>query len=129
MQPGREDTIADSIAVGEPRNPVKAVNAVRDSGGTMIDVSDEEILSAMRLLGRTAGVFGEPAGVAGLAGLARAVREGIVDSSASACAIVTGNGLKDIQTGIRAAGEPVTIPPDITLLERELARVAPSVLA
>jgi len=57
------------------------------------------------------------------------VREGIVDSSASACAIVTGNGLKDIQTGIRAAGEPVTIPPDITLLERELARVAPSVLA
>jgi len=129
MQPGREDTIADSIAVGEPRNPVKAVNAVRDSGGTMIDVSDEEILSAMRLLGRTTGVFGEPAGVAGLAGLARAVREGIVDSSASACAIVTGNGLKDIQTGIRAAGEPVTIPPDITLLERELARIAPSVLA
>ena len=128
MQPGHEDTIADSIAVGEPRNPVKAVNAVRDSGGTMIDVSDEEILSAMRLLGRTAGVFGEPAGVAGLAGLARAVREGIVDSSASACAIVTGNGLKDIQTGIRAAGEPVTIPPDITLLERELARIAPSVL-
>ena len=129
MQPGHEDTIADSIAVGEPRNPVKAVNAVRDSGGTMIDVSDEEILSAMRLLGRTAGVFGEPAGVAGLAGLARAVREGIVDSSASACAIVTGNGLKDIQTGIRAAGEPITIPPDIALLERELARVAPSVLS
>ncbi len=129
MQPGHEDTIADSIAVGEPRNPVKAVNAVRDSGGTMIDVSDEEILSAMRLLGRTAGVFGEPAGVAGLAGLARAVREGIIDSSASACAIVTGNGLKDIQTGIRAAGEPITIPPDIALLERELARVAPSVLS
>ena len=129
MQPGHEDTIADSIAVGEPRNPVKAVNAVRDSGGTMIDVSDEEILSAMRLLGRTAGVFGEPAGVAGLAGLARAVREGIIDSSDSACAIVTGNGLKDIQTGIRAAGEPITIPPDIALLERELARVAPSVLS
>ncbi len=128
MQPGREDTIADSIAVGEPRNPVKAVNAVRDSGGTMIDVSDEEILSAMRLLGRTTGVFGEPAGVAGLAGLARAVREGTIDSSASACAIVTGNGLKDIQTGIRAAGEPITIPPDIALLERELAQVAPSVL-
>ena len=129
MQPGHEDTIADSIAVGEPRNPVKAVNAVRDSGGTMIDVPDEEILSAMRLLGRTAGVFGEPAGVAGLAGLARAVREGIIDSSDSACAIVTGNGLKDIQTGIRAAGEPITIPPDIALLERELARVAPSVLS
>jgi len=128
MQPGQEDTIADSIAVGEPRNPVKAVRAVRDSGGTMIDVSDEEILSAMRLLGRTTGVFGEPAGSAGLAGLVRAVREGIVDPSASACAIVTGNGLKDIQTGIRAAGEPITIPPDIALLERELARVAPGVL-
>lgn len=128
MEPGGEDTIADSIAVGEPRNPVKAVRAVRDSGGTMIDVSDEEILSAMRLLGRTTGVFGEPAGCAGLAGLARAVREGIVDGSESVCAIVTGNGLKDIQTGIRAAGEPVTIPPDIALLERELARVAPGVL-
>lgn len=129
MQPGQEDTIADSIAVGEPRNPIKAVNAVRDSGGTMIDVSDDEILSAMRLLGRTTGVFGEPAGVAGLAGLVRAVREGVVDLSASACVIVTGNGLKDIQTGIRAAGEPITIPPDIALLEQELSRIVPSVLS
>jgi threonine synthase len=125
VEPGREDTIADSIAVAVPRNPDKALAAIRESGGTMVDVSDEEILDAMRLLGRTAGVFGEPAGVAGLAGLRRSVRSGVVDPTSRACVIVTGNGLKDIVSGARAAGEPITIPPDLALLDRKLAAVAP----
>lgn len=124
VQPAEENTLADSIAVGVPRNPEKALRAVRDSGGTMINVSDEEILQAMRLLGRTCGVFGEPAGVAGLAGLIRAVQEGIVRSEDKVVCLVTGNGLKDVANAIKAAGAPISLPPDID----ELAQVLEGLL-
>ncbi|MGI9951799.1 threonine synthase [Moorellaceae bacterium AZ2] len=120
VRPAEENTIADSIAVGVPRNPEKALRAIRESGGTMINVSDEEILKAMRLLGRTTGVFGEPAGVAGLAGLARAVAEGIVRPEEKVVCLVTGNGLKDVATAIKAAGAPLSLPPDMEQLERAL---------
>ena len=69
--PAEENTLADSIAVGVPRNPHKAMCQVRNSLGNMVTVSDDEILAAMRLLGRTCGVFAEPAASAAVAGLAR----------------------------------------------------------
>jgi threonine synthase len=75
---GRGDD-RDSICVGHPRNWRKALRAVRESGGAFVAVPDEAILDAMREAGRRAGVFGEPAGVAGLAGLRQAVRDGLVD--------------------------------------------------
>jgi len=112
LVPGRAQTIADSICVGHPRNWRKALRAVRASGGTFVAVPDEAILDAMRESGRRAGVFGEPAGVAGLAGLQQAVREGIVARDETALAVVTGSGLKDVRTAIRAAGAPVDLPPD-----------------
>ena len=113
LEPTEENTLADSIAVGVPRNPDKALDAIRESRGTMIDVPDEEILEAMRLLGRTCGVFGEPAGVTGLAGLRRALAQGVIERGESVGVIITGNGLKDVKNGIRAAGEPVRVPPDL----------------
>ncbi len=62
-------TIADSISVGIPRNGYKALNALKESKGIAVDVSDEEILNAMTILARHTGVFGEPAGVTAFAGL------------------------------------------------------------
>jgi len=120
LVPGRAQTIADSICVGHPRNWRKALRAVRASGGTFVAVPDEAILDAMRESGRRAGVFGEPAGVAGLAGLAQAVREGIVAHDETALAVVTGSGLKDVRTAIRAAGAPVDLPPDDAALADHL---------
>jgi len=116
LLPMAEDTLADSIAVGAPLNPDKALRAVRDSGGTMVTVTDEAILQAMRLLGRTTGVFAEPAGAAGLAGLAELVAQGVILPHESVVLCVTGNGLKDVKNGIRAAGNPLSVPPDITRL-------------
>ena len=55
--------------MGIPRNGIKALRAVRESGGCMLDVTDEEILAAMKLLAQRTGIFGEPAGVAGFAGI------------------------------------------------------------
>ena len=62
---------------------------------------------------RTCGVFGEPAGVAGTAGLKKAVETGLVPKNASYVSIVTGNGLKDVNNAIRAAGEPMSCRPDM----------------
>jgi threonine synthase len=120
LVPGPADTLADSICVGHPRNWRKALRAVRESEGAFVAVPDEAILDAMREGGRRAGVFGEPAGVAGLAGLRQAVEDGIVDRRASALAVVTGSGLKDVRTAIRAAGEPFTLAPDDAALDAHL---------
>ncbi|MCR5635703.1 MAG: threonine synthase [Clostridiales bacterium] len=115
-----ENTIADSIAVGVPRNADKALNAIRESNGIAVNVTDEEILDTMRLVGRTCGVFGEPAGSAGTAGVRKAVKDGLIPSSATVCTVVTGNGLKDVANAIKAAGEPLNIAPDMNELVKYL---------
>ncbi len=114
--PMEENTLADSIAVGVPRNPDKALNAIRSSNGVVVNVSDEEILAAMRLLGRTQGVFGEPAGVTGTAGVKKALELGLISPDSTVVSIVTGNGLKDVANGIKAAGEPMLVKPDMDAL-------------
>ncbi len=111
--PMEENTLADSIAVGVPRNPDKALNAIRESDGIPVNVSDDEILAAMRLLGKTCGVFAEPAGAAGMAGVKKALEEGLVPKEASIVSIVTGNGLKDTAGAMKAAGEPIKLDPDL----------------
>ena len=117
-----ENTLADSIAVGVPRNPDKALNAIRESNGIAINVSDEEILDAMRLLGRTCGVFGEPAGVTGTAGLKKACELGLIPADATVVTIVTGNGLKDVNNAILAGGQPIAILPDMDLLKKAFTK-------
>jgi threonine synthase len=112
LRPIEPNTIADSIAVGVPRNWKKAVLAVRESGGIMVNVADDAILDAIRYTGRLAGIFAEPAAATAVAGLRRAVADGIVGRRASAVALVTGNGLKDVQSAHAAAGRPFDIAPD-----------------
>lgn len=115
-EPMEENTLADSIAVGVPRNAEKALRAIRASNGVVVNVSDEEILAAAKLLGRTCGVFGEPAGVTGTAGVKKALELGLIPPDASVVSIVTGNGLKDTPNAIKAAGEPIAIDPDMQQL-------------
>ena len=112
-----ENTIADSIAVGIPRNPIKALRAVEYSKGTWISVPDEEIIEAMSLLGRKEGIFGEPAGVTGVAGLRKALKEGIISRDESVTIIVTGNGLKDPNNAQKAIVKPELMEPNIDKLD------------
>ena len=120
--PAEENTIADSIAVGVPRNPRKALRAVSASNGTWIAVSDEQILDAMRVLGRTEGVFGEPAGVTGTAAVKKACELGLIGKDDTVVSVVTGNGLKDVANAIKSAGEPINIKPDLDLMVEEFAK-------
>lgn len=115
--PMEENTIADSIAVGVPRNPDKALNAIRESNGVVVNVSDEEILAAMKLLGTTCGVFAEPAGATGTAGVKKAIELGLIPHDATVTSLVTGSGLKDVANAMKAAGEPICIEPDMELLK------------
>ena len=104
-RPMEENTLADSIAVGVPRNADKALMAIRESNGLVVNVSDQEIMAAQKLLGRTCGVFGEPAGVTGTAGLKKLCEQGKIAPDATVVSVVTGNGLKDVANAIAACGE------------------------
>ncbi|MCI8657664.1 MAG: threonine synthase [Oscillospiraceae bacterium] len=115
-RPMEENTLADSIAVGVPRNADKALMAIRESNGLVVNVSDEEIMAAQKLLGRTCGVFGEPAGVTGTAGLKKLCAQGKISPDATVVSVVTGNGLKDVANAIAACGEPISIPSDMERL-------------
>ncbi|MGH7596860.1 MAG: threonine synthase [bacterium] len=120
LAPDRGESLAESIAVSKPRNWRKAINAIRDSQGTMITVSDEEILQAQSLTARLGGVFGEPAGVAGIAGLKKAVAAGVISNSAPVLAVITGSGLKDVQVVRRTVKMPEPIEADMEGLDRYL---------
>ncbi|MBP5160414.1 MAG: threonine synthase, partial [Lachnospiraceae bacterium] len=74
-----------------------------------------EILEAMKLLG-SYGIFGEPAGVAGSAGLKKACETGLIPKGSTVVSVVTGNGLKDTANAIKAAGEPMKLEPKLDLL-------------
>ncbi|WP_266083280.1 threonine synthase [Haladaptatus caseinilyticus] len=107
------NTIADSIAVGRPRNTLKACKTLERSGGTSVLVSDEEILRAEALLGRTEGIYAEPAGAAPVAGVRKARDQGIIEEGESVVVVVTGNGLKDSDSAMQAGGKVEYIAPDI----------------
>jgi threonine synthase len=110
-------TIADSIAVGIPRNRLMAVRDVKALSGFGIAVTDKEMLEAIKYLGSVQGIFAEPAGAAGFAGFLKAIREGNVSNNDKIVVLVTGNGLKDVESAIKACGEPANINPDIKEIE------------
>lgn len=116
-------TLADSISVDLPRDGVRAVRAARETGGTYITVSDEEILAAIAELGRV-GVFAEPAGATSYAGLVKAATSpygddaGVVRSDESILVLNTGSGLKDVKAAMRAVVEAPVIEPTLEAVKR-----------
>ena len=118
-EPMEENTLADSIAVGVPRNADKALMAIRESNGIVVNVTDEEIMAAQKLLGTTCGVFGEPAGVTGTAGVKKLCEQGVLGENDTVVSVVTGNGLKDVANAIKFCGEPMSLPNDLDLLVEE----------
>ena len=121
-EPMEENTLADSIAVGVPRNADKALMAIRESNGIVVNVTDEEIMAAQKLLGTTCGVFGEPAGVTGTAGVKKLCEQGVLGANDTVVSVVTGNGLKDVANAIKFCGEPMSLPNDLDLLVEEFAK-------
>jgi threonine synthase len=94
IRPQKPDTIAKSLAIGDPADGYYALRAVRKSGGAVAAVTDEEIISAIRLLARTEGIFTEPAGGVTIASLIKLTSQGVVGTDERVVAYVTGHGLK-----------------------------------
>jgi threonine synthase len=111
-------TYADSINVPLARNWRKALAAVQESGGAFVTVTDEEIMQAVGLCGRLAGVFAEPAAAAAIAGVAVARRSGLINEHDDVVAMITGHGLKDVPGALRALGQPHDIRPDLAEVSR-----------
>jgi threonine synthase len=118
ITPVDAQTIADSISVGLPRDGVRAVRAASHTSGAYLTVTDDEILDAMRVLARRAAVFAEPAGATAYAGLVKAVQRGMVRHDETVVVLITGNGLKDIKSAIKAAGHAQRIEPNLDDLKR-----------
>ena len=111
-EPMEPCTFADSISVGVPRDQVKALRAARATGGAIVAVPDDRIREAMRILASELGVFAEPAGAAGLAGLLELADRGGLRPSDRVVAIVSGHGLKDIKGAMSAVrGAPMQVEP------------------
>ncbi|MEZ4636651.1 MAG: threonine synthase [Caldilineaceae bacterium] len=106
-------TRADSISVNAPRDAIKALAAVRETGGAYVLVEDEQILAAIPPLARLGAVFAEPAGATAYAGLLQAWCDGLVEPGETVVVINTGNGLKDVNAAIQATGEPQVIAPTL----------------
>ena len=119
ITPVSAKTLADSISVDLPRDGVRAIRASKETGGTYVTVSDEEILKAIAELG-TAGVFAEPAGAAAYAGLVKGAGSGLVGGEDPVIALNTGSGLKDIQTAMRAIHPAPIIEPTLEAVKKLL---------
>jgi len=110
--PVKPDTIAKSLAIGNPADGWYALEVVRRTGGAVGAVSDAEILEGIRLLARTEGIFAETAGGVTIATLAKLAREGIVRPDERVVAYVTGNGLKTVEA-FGSAAPTATIRPRV----------------
>jgi len=107
------NTIADSIAVSIPANGTMAVESIRASGGYAIAVSDREMLDAMKELGHSTGIAAEPAAAAPLAALGKMVQSGQDLRDKKIVLLITGSGLKNMESAIKAGGEPIHTKPDL----------------
>ncbi|ADZ08864.1 threonine synthase [Methanobacterium lacus] len=112
------ETIATAIRIGAPVSAQKALRAIYESNGYADTVTDDEILSAQKLLARKEGIGVEPASAASIAGLLKMVESGEVDKGEQVVCIVTGHLLKDPNTAIDACVEPLEIDADVKTLSK-----------
>lgn len=111
VRPVRPDTIAKSLAIGNPADGPYVLDVARRTGGAVEDVSDDEVVKGIRLLARTEGIFAETAGGVTVAVLAKLLREGLLDPDAETVVFNTGQGLKTLDALTSAVGPAATIPP------------------
>jgi threonine synthase len=113
VKPVKPDTIAKSLAIGNPADGIYALDTVRSSGGALAAVTDDEVIDAIRLLARTEGIFAETAGGVTIATLAKLAGQGVVRADERVVAYVSGNGLKTIDAISSVVGPTATIKPTL----------------
>ena len=105
----RPNTIAKSIAIGNPADGYQVIQSVKSTGGTGAAVSDAEIVAAIRLLAETEGIFTEPAGGTTLAAAIDLITRGVIPRDESIVVCVTGNGYKTTEVVADEVTPPVRL--------------------
>jgi len=119
----KPETVATAIRIGNPASWKKAEAARDESGGIIDMVSDAEILAAQKLMAAEAGIFGEPASAASLAGLIKLHNQGRDFSNQVIVCVVTGTGLKDTEVALKDAPSFLELPADLAAVEKALGLV------
>ncbi|MCL5947666.1 MAG: threonine synthase [Actinobacteria bacterium] len=109
IRPVKPDTIAKSLAIGNPADGWYALDTVRSTGGSFASVTDGEIIEGIKLLARTEGIFAETAGGVTVASLAKLVSEGVIKPEEKVVIFVTGHGLKTVEALTDSVHPTVTI--------------------
>lgn len=110
-------TLATAVKIGNPVNWKKALRAIYESKGKAETVTDEEIITAQKLLARKEGIFVEPASAASVAGVKKLVDLGEIDKDEIVVCVATGHGLKDPDTALKSCPQPIVIEPKISLIK------------
>jgi threonine synthase len=121
VRPVRPDTIAKSLAIGNPADGPYVLDVVRRTGGVVADVSDGEIIDSMRLLAATEGIFGETAGGVTLGVLRKLLAAGQLDPDAETVIINSGDGLKTLDAVSGVVNVPQPIRPTLAAFEEAQA--------
>jgi threonine synthase len=117
----RPDTIAKSLAIGNPADGYYVLKIVRERGGAVRDATNDEIAEGMRLLASTEGVFAETAGGVTVAVLKKLAQEGIIRRGERVVAYITGNGLKTLDAVAPSLAAPPIVEPTLSAFEAFLA--------
>ncbi|HWN32905.1 MAG TPA: threonine synthase [Pseudonocardia sp.] len=120
VRPVRPDTIARSLAIGNPADGPYVLDTVRRTGGAVTDVSDAEVVDAIRLLARTEGIFAETAGGVTLACTRKLIESGQLDPDADTVLLITGDGLKTLDAVAGHVGPTATVSTSTAEVRRAL---------
>jgi len=120
IKPVKPNTIAKSLAIGNPADGVYALATVKETGGWAEDVSDDEIVEAIKLLAATEGIFTETAGGVTLGVAKKLIEQGRIPKDESIVVSITGNGLKTQEAVVEKIGKPIKIKPNIAHFEESV---------
>lgn len=121
IKPVKPNTIAKSLAIGNPADGIYAAGTVKESGGWAEDVSDSEIVEAMKLLASTEGIFTETAGGVTLGVTKKLIEQGRIPKDESVLVCITGNGLKTQEAVAERIGKPIRIKPSLDSFEKAIS--------
>ncbi len=124
VRPVKPDTIAKSLAIGNPADGFFVLNILQECGGRAVAVSDDEIVDGMKLLAETEGVFAETAGGVTVASLKRLAAQGTIKPDELTVAIITASGLKTIEAVQEKVAPPITVDPTVASFEQEVGERA-----
>ncbi len=122
IKPVKPNTIAKSLAIGNPADGIYAVGTVKESGGWAEDISDDEIVEAIKLLASAEGIFTETAGGVTLGVTKKLIEQGRIPKDESIVVCITGNGLKTQEAVTEKIGKPIKIKPNIASFEENVKR-------